>query len=320
MQTRRSHYDVSNRVDVTDPRAVADAVQRLLAPICPHCALEPVTTAFRDFERLYRGEYPGWYSCDTLYHDLQHSLDVTLAMARLLHGHEREAPPQQQLGPRQVQLGVVTALFHDAGYIRRRDRDLRPHGAQYTRTHVSRSAEFLRHYLPQIGLGDLAGTACLIVHYTGFEVDLERVRAPEPAAHNLGILLGTADLIAQVADRCYLEKCRDRLYPEFVLGGLTEERRADGSLEVRYASGEDLLRQTPDYFDAVIRRRLDEAFESVYRYAEHCFGGRNFYLESMEANLAHLRTLLAADALGRLRRHPPRRVRAPIDPQRRRSA
>ena len=35
----------------------------------------------------------------------------------------------------------------------------------------------------------------------------------------VGHLLGTADMIAQIADRCYLEKCRDRLYAEFVLGG-----------------------------------------------------------------------------------------------------
>jgi hypothetical protein len=36
----------------------------------------------------------------------------------------------------------------------------------------------------------------------------------------LGNMLGTADIIAQMADRCYLEKCRDRLFPEFVAGGL----------------------------------------------------------------------------------------------------
>ena len=42
----------------------------------------------------------------------------------------------------------------------------------------------------------------------------------DPRDIKLGHLLGTADMIAQMADRCYLEKCRDRLYPEFVLGGV----------------------------------------------------------------------------------------------------
>ena len=46
----------------------------------------------------------------------------------------------------------------------------------------------------------------------------------------VGHLLGTADMIAQMADRCYLEKCRDRLYAEFVLGGvaLPLQRTATG--------------------------------------------------------------------------------------------
>jgi hypothetical protein len=306
MRTRRSQYDVSNRVDVTNQAAVAAEVSSLLRATYVDADTRTVEKACRDFERLYRGDYPGWYSCDTLYHDLQHSLDVTLAMARLLYGHEQAVPEPERLGQERFKLGVIAALFHDAGYIRRREGDARGNGAEYTRTHVSRSAEFLRHYLPEVGLGAYAGSACLIVHFTGFEVDLDRLDVPNPHDHTLGVLLGTADLIAQVSDRCYLEKCRDRLYPEFVLGGLTEQRRDDGSVEVKYSSGEDLLRKTPNYFDAVIRRRLDETFGARYRYAAACFEGRNFYVEAMEANLAHLHRLLEAGDLKELRRRPPR--------------
>ena len=44
--------------------------------------------------------------------------------------------------------------------------------------------------------------------------------------------MATADLLAQMADRCYLEKCRDLLYPEFELAGLTRRRNPDGSVTV----------------------------------------------------------------------------------------
>ena len=89
-------------------------------------------------------------------------------------------------------------------------------------------------------------TSTRIVHFTGYEVaELSQLELPDSRDRKLGHLLGTADLIAQMADRCYLEKCRDRLYPEFVLGGIAggsrHQRRAAG----RYSSGLDLLRQTP---------------------------------------------------------------------------
>ena len=71
----------------------------------------------------------------------------------------------------------------------------------------------------------------------------------DPRDIKLGHLLGTADMIAQMADRCYLEKCRDRLYAEFVLGGVALPFSASGGLQVKYASGLDLLRQTPEFVD-----------------------------------------------------------------------
>ena len=42
--------------------------------------------AFYDFERLFTGRYPGYLGCDTTYHDMQHTLDMTLALARLVAG------------------------------------------------------------------------------------------------------------------------------------------------------------------------------------------------------------------------------------------
>ena len=60
----------------------------------------------------------------------------------------------------------------------------------------------------------------MIVHFTGYELDLDKIELDDPRDIICGHLLGTADLIAQMADRCYLEKCRDRLYKEFVSAAL----------------------------------------------------------------------------------------------------
>src|SRR5512138_533153 len=220
MQYRRSDFDVTNTVQVSSTDAVRRAVCELFRQNWPHYPFDRVETAFRDFERLFNGQFPGYYGCDTVYHDLQHSLDGTLAVARLIAGYERTHITEERLGPERAILGVVTALFHDAGYIRQTDDQTHRNGAEFTLSHVSRSAHFIGRYLPTIGMAEWVPVATKIVHFTGYEVQFDQIRLDDNRDRKLGHLIGTGDLIAQMSDRCYLEKCRDRLYPEFVLGGV----------------------------------------------------------------------------------------------------
>ena len=265
-----------------------------------------MSRAFLDFQRLFNGEYPGYYGCDTVYHDIQHTLDMTLANARLIAGFEMSHHIRDQLGPRRAVVALVTSLFHDAGYIRRHDDDEFSNGAEVTSFHVSRSARFLENYMPQIGFADFAATAAQIVHFSGYEVRPEQIRVAEPKDRRLGHLLGTADLMAQMADRCYLEKCRDRLYPEFVLAGIAVEKDGHGNETVNYASGDDLLKKTDDFYRNSVKTRLENSFESVYEYAKVMFDGTNPYLMAIEKNLAYLRQIASrGDEIGpALRRRP----------------
>ncbi len=91
-----------------------------------------------------------------------------------------------------------------------------------------------------------------IIHFTGYEVPFAQIEAKVPDRRDvmLGHLLGTADMVAQIADRCYLEKCRDRLYAEFVLGGVALPVAANGGRQVKYASGLESAASDPG-----IRRR-----------------------------------------------------------------
>jgi hypothetical protein len=118
-------------------------------------------------------------------------------------------------------------------------------------------------------------------------------------------LIGTADLIAQMADRCYLEKCRDRLYKEFVVGGIAVENAKPGEYMVRYSSGQDLLRKTPAFYQQVTRDRLNKKFNHVYRYAEVLYDGHNPYIESIRNNVEHLVRILSTGDWALLRREPP---------------
>src|SRR5207253_1876348 len=79
-------------------------------------------------------------------------------------------------------------------------------GGELTLTHVSRGARFLRDYLPRIGMGEVADVAASLIHFTGYEIPVSEINVPSLGYKLLGSLLGSADIIAQMSDRCYLEE------------------------------------------------------------------------------------------------------------------
>src|SRR4051812_39059318 len=159
MNTHGNDLDVTDQVKTTDSDAVNDEIDRIFLELYPEGSTRTLDRAFADAALMYRGELPGFLSCDTAYHDIQHVLDVTLAMARLIDGYERSRVGSQSLGQRLFELGVITALFHDCGYIRRDEEAHRSNGAEFTVIHVSRGADFLKEYLPRIGMADQADVA-----------------------------------------------------------------------------------------------------------------------------------------------------------------
>jgi hypothetical protein len=302
MQQRRSDYDVTNSVKTTDAAIVASEIRSIYQDLYRNPDVTALDSAFFDFAALYAGQKPGYYACDTSYHDIQHVLDVTLAMARLLHGYKRVG--REPLDERMFSLGIIIALYHDCGYIRNRKDTRHVNGAEYTLTHVTRGARYLRTYLPTIGMADLAPVAASVVHFTGYEVPIEKIHIALPIHRVIGNLLGTADILGQMADRCYLEKCHDRLFPEFVLGGIARRKNANGDEEVVFASAGDLIRRTPDFYESAAHR-LDAVLEAAYRYAEPHFGGHNYYVEAVEQNITYARKIVSDGDVSQLRRQPP---------------
>lgn len=305
MRDRRSDYDVTNTVRVSSPSAVSAAVYDIWHRLYPDADYAPVAGAFDALTAAFIGKAPGLHGIETTYHDLQHTLDVTLAMMRLIDGYESDHSGKEKLGAERAATGVITALFHDAGYLRRERDNKHHHGAEYTRVHVSRSAEMLRTLLPRLGLGnDAAEASAEIVHFTGYEKPFDQIKVNDPKWRTVGHLLGTADMLAQMADRCYLEKCRDRLYEEFVMGGMAKIRAPDGRIIVNYESPQHLLKRTPEFCEATIRDRLGTKFDRAYRYFDIHFSGENLYMKEVRNNLAHLKRVIETNRWDLLRRKP----------------
>jgi len=281
---------------------VRDAILAIYAARYPGVEFAPLERAFADFKALFEGGYPGYLACDTLYHDMRHTLDMTLALARLIDGYERACATADRVGPRRAILGVLIALLHDSGYLRRASETAVENGAVFTKTHVSRGADFISAYLPKLGFGAEAATAARLVHFTGYEMEIDDIRVEDPKDRVIGCLVGTADLLGQMSDRMYLEKCREFLYKEFVWGKIARERLPDGYEVVRYASPEDLIIKTPGFYEYVARTRIQKKLGSADRYAEAHFDGPSLYQSEIDRNMDFLRETIETADFTRLRR------------------
>ena len=165
-----------------------------------------------------------------------------------------------------------------------------------------------------LGLGDaLAHVTGTLVHYTGYERPPEMIRLSDTLLRRVGQMLGSADILAQMADRCYLEKCRDRLYPEFALARLAGHRLAVSRTLPSFASGEDLVQKTPGFYQGALMR-LDLQLARAYEYAARYFGGANLYLDEMKKNIRYAEVVAQGPASGMLRRQPPRTLPADVEP------
>jgi len=300
---RLNDHDVTGQVDLTSPSEVSEAVCGILARCYPAADLKPIHDAFETFARLYAGVLPGFHGCDTWYHDVQHSLDCTLAMARLIDGRDAQVAERWRLGERRAVLGVIIALFHDSGYIRRWSETHFHNGAEFTLYHVSRSGDFLAEYLPTAGFEAEAELARRLVHYTGYEIALDKIPVRGRLDRQIGFLLGTADLLAQLSDRCYPEKCRLFLYHEFKAAGMAGPAIA-GVRKPIYESPDDLMRKTPGFIQKLFAERLDGHFKSAHNYLNVHFGGPNPYLDQIHRHVSYLAGLARSRDTDALRRRP----------------
>lgn len=295
----RQQLDISLSVCISEAAPVCAEVRKIFLTCFPNQENEfaVIETMFTDIDHMYHGTLAGYCACDTKYHDLRHILDVTLAATRLYAGYEKvHGGTAQALGLERFLQGITGALFHDIGYIRHHNDSKHKHGAEYTKTHIARGIRFLASYLPTLGKQTWVPNMKQLLHFTGHE---KQITMNDPLNHTLGCLLGSADLIAQMSDCVYLERCRDFLYQEFAIGEVAAPTNDSGQ---PFASPEDLLRATPDFIRLTIENRLDDLFGSVYCYAADYFEGENLYMNGIEENCSHIERLIAEGNLDQLNR------------------
>ena len=251
-------------------------------------------TAFDDVMRIFRGEYPGYCPIKTLYHNLPHTLDVFLCSVRLLHGVHVSGT---HLSDDEITMIMIATLMHDIGYAQLIEEESGT-GAQFTQSHVRRGVNFMRRYLAEKRFPHgLADPLEPIILSTDPALTFSQLGFPDERARLLGKIVGTADLTGQMADRTYLEKLLF-LYLEF------KEAHFGNFQNVH-----DMLRQTGNFYSNT-RKKLDEELGGMYTQLTFHFKDtlgveENYYLESIEKNIAYLNQIIAhkeAEYLSMLKR------------------
>jgi len=299
----KAQFDPTQTVDLEDATAVVTVIDKILRDRCgKDYGLALLEQAISDLAQAFRGDYPGLLRCDTHYHDLRHAFDSGLAMARLIDGQAIATPPgaPEHIDGEHALLGVLLALYHDIGLLRRTNEE-HLQGAQLTPVHEARGVEFMLDYLGRTPLAHLADKAELIM-----VTRLVWHMPPDMPALDRAIasLLGAADIMSQLSDRDYLEKCRDFLFAEFSTFGLA------GAPGLLYPDPKTLLEKTPGFYTDLLCRRMQVDYDGADRFMKIHFGGECPYDASIKRNLGHLHEVLAKDDLSLLRRSPRRLIDA----------
>lgn len=292
---------------IIQPRNVPGEVRRIVQLIFPDFDFSRVMSVYQDVVKLFAGNFAGYRKCNTNYHDLRHTEDCTLEFARIAHGASLNG---QQYSRKSLNLGLISALLHDTGYIQKVG-DTRGTGAKYTSTHVERSIDFAKKYLSIKGYsyGDYVFCKnCL--KCTGLNVEIKKIHFISFENELMGKILGVADLIGQMADNNYLEKL-PVLFEEYQEGNISG-----------YESEIDLMKKTPDFW-RFSQERFKNELGNVDRYLKDHFRvrwgvDRDLDREAIEFNISRLNYILEnfpADYRRYLRqRNLPEQFSLPLNP------
>jgi len=269
-------YDL---IDTNSPAETLAEIKNILLLIDPLLDPSPIEKTYEDIIRFFKGEFPGYLACNTKYHNLEHTSSTTLSAARLLHGLHVQG---EVFSPRLVQLCLIGALFHDTGLIQTEE-EAGGTESQYTIGHEDRSIAVMGKYLAGNGNSQEDIRDCgHMIKCTELHLPLEDIPFNSEEVKTMGKVVGTADLIAQMADRDYQEKL-PLLFLEFQEAGM------EG-----FETPLELFRETEKFYRSVARKRMTGILGGVSSAALHHFRerwkiDRNLYEEAIKYNIRQMK-------------------------------
>lgn len=263
------------------PKDILKESKTITSLIFPSFNFELFLSIYHDIVKLFKGEYVGYLKCDTDYHNLRHTQECLLEMARLIHGASLNG---YSFSENDVNLGLISAITHDTGYIKAMDEGGGT-GGKFTLVHIDRSIKFMSTYLTQRGFTSRDVQFCKnCLKCTGLTVEIDKIKFLSYENELMGKILGTADLIGQMSDPFYLKKL-PTLFKEFHEAGIT-----------LYVDEFDLLEKTPGFWEFT-KNRFKNELGSMDLYLRDHFRvrwgiDRDLAREAIEKNIDYLKYIL----------------------------
>lgn len=277
-----------------------DEILFLAEKICPSFNLALLREIHGDLNSYFSGSSPDFQKNTLPYHNLRHSQMVVLASARLFHGlYCNKVPILEET----LFKGLLAAYFHDTGMLLEQG-DPTQCATKYLEGHEERSIQFLANYVNQKNLGeDVARDCAIIINYTNLERDPTTLPDHSHDIQLAGQVIGSADILAQMADRYYLE-CLPLLFNEQETGGINQHK-----------SALELMEHTANFYHNIVSKRLTTTFSNTSQAMQTHFRerykiDRNLYRENIDKNILYLKSIISKcdhiDCLERyLKRTPP---------------
>lgn len=271
-----------------------DEILLLAGKICPGIDLDLIKEVDADLISYFSGSNPDFQKNSLPYHNLRHSQMVVLASVRLFHGlhcnHVRVSADT-------LFKGLLAAYFHDTGML------LQPGDPELSdmdvmANHEARSIRFLSRYVVEKGFDEEITRDCAtIINYTDLDSDPATFSYHSHEIQLAGQVVGSADIMAQMADRYYLE-CLPLLFNEQETGGINQHR-----------SALELMEHTSKFYREVVLKRLTTTFSNTSlamrtHFRERYKVDRNLYLENIDKNIAYLKKIISqCDGINCLEKH-----------------
>jgi hypothetical protein len=189
-----------------------------------------------------------------------------------------------------VQLCIIGALFHDTGLIQVEE-EVEGTGAQHTIGHEDRSIDLMGKYLTEKGWPQEDIRDCgHMIKCTELFFPMADIPFASEEVLTMGKVVGTADLVAQMADQNYQEKL-PLLFMEFQEAGM------EG-----FETPLELFKKTEGFYRSVARKRMKNELEGVsaaalYHFRERWNIDRDLYDESIKFNIRRMKETVVESLL-----------------------
>ncbi len=259
-----------------------DEIQDILSLMVPNFKQNLLVELHREIGLIFAGEHPDYRQSNTKYHNLDHTYSVVLATARLFHGLFCDGWPASE---ETIAKALYSAYFHDCGLLVK-ESEVAETGATYTVGHEKRSVFFMADYLKEKEFPPSFITDCsVIIQCTNLSIDPASLFFPSAEMQLASFAVGSADILAQMADRYYLERL-PLLFQEHQEGGVADHN-----------SAMELMEQTFKFYNDLVKNRLSNDLGDLTKYMQVHFRERwgvdkNLYLDSIHNNIMYLHSIV----------------------------